>query len=47
MPIILKDPVQLVPASRIPIFPAGPPDPLPLRDTEAADAGPRPSGRST
>ena len=47
MPIILQDVIHLVPLSRTPILPTAPLDPVPLRDAEAADAVPRPSGRPT
>jgi len=44
MPTVLQDAVRIVPPSRTPILPAAPLDPVPLKDTEAADIAPQPLG---
>jgi len=42
MPTVLQDAVRIVPPSRTPILPAAPLDPVPLKDTEAADTARQP-----
>lgn len=47
MPTVLQDAVRIVPPSRTPILPAAPLDPVPLKDTQAADTAPQPLGPDT